>query len=148
MRFRADDLRIEPSQPTAGETIRIEAQVTNLLSEQTEYNAVLWINDQVQSSRSVIIDANATETIVLNVQLESGTYTVRVDRLLDSLAVKPAVPTADSLCRFDTNGNEVIERLEAVEVATNYLLGRGSIIRNDAVAVVTAYLLAQRFTCR
>ena len=148
MRFRADNLRVEPREATAGETIRIEAQVTNLLTEQTEYNGVLWINDQVQSSRSVMIDGNATETIVLNVQLESGTYTVRVDRLLDRLAVKPAGPTADSLCQFDTDGNEAIERPEAVEAATNYLLGRGSIIRNDAVAVVTAYLLEQRFTCR
>ena len=143
MRFRADNLTIGSSPTAEGSEVQVQVDVTNLTTSPQEYNAVLWVNDQVNLSQGVLIAPSTPETITFSTQLGPGDYTVRVDRLLDALVIKP-----DRLCQFDTDGNEAIERPEAVEAATNYLLGRGSITRNEAVAVVTAYLLEQRFACR
>ena len=61
--------------------------------------------------------------------------------------------TADILpfCVFDTDESGFIERSEAVEHITKWLLGldgpRGQMTRDDAVQIVTAYLLQLPIIC-
>lgn len=56
-------------------------------------------------------------------------------------------PTPNSRCLYDANDSGFVERQEAVEAVTDYLLGRTDIGRDEAIDVVTAYLLEQSFTC-
>jgi hypothetical protein len=51
------------------------------------------------------------------------------------------------LCVYDTNSNGAIEKSEAVDSVTDYLLGLTDIVKSEAVDVVTAYLLSNRFIC-
>ena len=51
------------------------------------------------------------------------------------------------LCVYDVNANGAIEKSEAVDSVTDYLLELTDIVKSDAVDVVTAYLLSKHFIC-
>ena len=51
------------------------------------------------------------------------------------------------LCVYDVNFNGVIDRPEAVQSVTDFLVGLTDITRNQAVEVVTAYLIVTSFDC-
>jgi hypothetical protein len=51
------------------------------------------------------------------------------------------------LCVYDTNSNGAIEKSEAVDSVTDYLLELTDIVKSEAVDVVTAYLLSKQFIC-
>ena len=93
VRFTADNLQISPASAEAGQEIQIQLQVSNNTNVAAEYNAVLWLNGDVDTSQSVVIGANASEVVSFTtVQLVAGDYIVRVDKLLGDLTV--TAPTA------------------------------------------------------
>ena len=51
--FQVDNLEITPLQSQAGDTVSIEATVTNLLDEEADYVAVLWVNSGLNSSQNL-----------------------------------------------------------------------------------------------
>jgi hypothetical protein len=53
------------------------------------------------------------------------------------------------MCRYDDDNSGTIEKDEAVAAVVDYLLQLGDSIlsRQNAVDIVTAYLLQQQFTC-
>ncbi|MCH8030933.1 MAG: hypothetical protein IIB09_03835, partial [Bacteroidetes bacterium] len=89
VRFRADNLAISSSPTAEGSKVQVQVDVTNLTPSPQEYNAVLWVNAQVSLSQGVLIAPSASETITFTTQLGPGDYTIRVDRLLDGLVIKP-----------------------------------------------------------
>ena len=51
------------------------------------------------------------------------------------------------LCVYDVNTDGTIQKPEAVQAVTDYLLGSSDINKAEAVDVVTAYLLSKSFDC-
>jgi hypothetical protein len=51
------------------------------------------------------------------------------------------------VCVYDVNSNGVLDRPEALQAVTDYLLGLTNITRVEAVEIVTAYLLVTNFNC-
>ena len=71
--FRATDLTITPDQAQEGESV--------------DYNAALWLNSQVNTTKRVRIGPNSTVPISFTVTPYAGFYEVRVDRLLGGFSV-------------------------------------------------------------
>jgi hypothetical protein len=76
-----DDLSISPAKVPAGQTVTIQAKVTNLGGQPAEYIATLWLNAQVHASKAQTIPAGGTVTVTFTVQPPAGSYNVRIDRL-------------------------------------------------------------------
>jgi len=51
------------------------------------------------------------------------------------------------VCVYDVNSSGVLDRPEALQAVTDYLLSLTNITRVEAVEVVTAYLLVTNFDC-
>lgn len=79
----------------------------------------------------------------------ASTTTVQVSRSIPA-DISIAMETLP-FCVFDTDESGFIERLEAVEHITTWLLGldgpRGQMTRDDAIEIVTAYLLQLPIVC-
>jgi len=88
--FPIHQLEHQPRSTGEGQEITIEAFITNITTEPAEYNAVLWLNSQVQANASVTIGRLSTESVVFTTQLEEGNYSVRIDKLLGELNVGAA----------------------------------------------------------
>ena len=65
-----------------------------ITEEAGEYNAILFVNDQVKKSARVPLDANGVSDVAFEVAPNiAGEYGVRVDRLLGSFTVVPVLIT-------------------------------------------------------
>ena len=84
--------RISALEVREGESVTIEALVTNLTGDPTEYTAALWLNTQVHSTQSVDIDGFGRAAVSFTVTPKAGDYQVRIDRHLASFSVLPVVP--------------------------------------------------------
>jgi PGF-pre-PGF domain-containing protein len=95
-KFSVADLGIVPSPGTSGSPMSITANVTNLTSDAGTYVANLWLDGTVERTQTVVIPADSSARVAFDVKLGAGAYSVRVDRLLGSVAVNPsaATPTA------------------------------------------------------
>ena len=69
----------------------VTAEVTNASEVASQYNAVVWLNSVPHTSQSLLVGAGETVTVSFEVQPNIGEYDVRIDRLLDSLVVVPAI---------------------------------------------------------
>ena len=92
-RFGVTDLRISPSTGVAGSPVTVTAQVRNLSGAAETYVANLWLNSQVEATRSVRVPPGGSETVTFEVTLPVGSYDVRVEKLLGSFAVQPLLAT-------------------------------------------------------
>ena len=86
--FLVEDLAITPDRANQGQPVIVSAQVTNLTDERGVFNAVLWLNSQVSDSTFVDVPPNVTVPVSFSVRPMSGTYEVRIDRLLGSFTVQ------------------------------------------------------------
>lgn len=93
LQFRVSDFNIPDNNVRSGESVTIDAEVTNLTGGTTEYEAVLWINSQVQSTQRIVVGKAATVPFSFEVSAGPGRYDVRIDRHLGSFTVGIA-PTA------------------------------------------------------
>ena len=93
--FRVDALTVTPSQAAEGQSVTIDARVTNLTQQAAEFSVSLWLNTQVSAAQRVSVAANATAPVSFTVRAKAGFYEVRIDRLMAELTVQVApTPTA------------------------------------------------------
>ncbi|MCH8830264.1 MAG: hypothetical protein IID45_11870, partial [Planctomycetes bacterium] len=97
-RFQESSLQVTPATAEVGQQITVQVFVTNLTDEDAEYNAVLWVDSDVESSQNVIIPAKTTGTVVFTTTLEVGDHGIRIGKQLGSVTITPAAtapaPTA------------------------------------------------------
>ncbi len=89
MQVRVDNLRIVPNQITEGQSVTVEAEVVNNGTTTARHNVVLWLNRRVHISRLVTVLSGDSQTVSFAFKPQAGSYEVRVDRLLDSMYVRP-----------------------------------------------------------
>lgn len=63
-------------------------------------------------------------------------------------AASSSVTLRPSACRYDANRSGATERAEALQAITDYLFARTTIVRSEAIEVLSAFLLQQTFTCK
>ena len=93
VRFEVKDLRISPAIAQVGQEIGIQVLVTSLAAQDDVYAANLWLNNQVEATKTVFIPAGGTTAVAFTVQQPVGTYDVRIARQLGSFAVQTGVVT-------------------------------------------------------
>jgi PGF-pre-PGF domain-containing protein len=91
VQFQTSNFSITPASAADGQTIQIKVDVTNLSANAAEYNAVLWINDQVDLTKSASIPGSGTVTLTFDTQARAGEYTARVGGELGAFTVAGAV---------------------------------------------------------
>ena len=92
--FRVDDLAISPGQVGEGETVTVEARVTNLTSEPVAPIVAVHLDSVPDSAQRVLLGPNEARTVTFEIQPNEGVHEVRLDRLTGELAVGPAVTAA------------------------------------------------------
>ena len=93
VQFRVDSLDITPESAVVDQDVTVSASVINLGETANEYSAVLWLNDLVEQTESVLIGSGDTVTVTFTVSPAIGEYNVRVGRQLGSFRVQAPTPT-------------------------------------------------------
>ena len=77
--FVVADLTVSPAQVESGETVTIEAEVTNSGGSAGDYTATLKINDAIVDSISLTLDPGEDQIVSFSIAKETaGTYTVQL----------------------------------------------------------------------
>lgn len=79
--FQVGHLEITPMQSHAGDTVFVGATVNNLLDEEAEYVAVLWVNSGLNSSQTLRLGAKESAVVSFELHPGPGIYKVQIDRL-------------------------------------------------------------------
>jgi len=66
---------------------QVAATVSNLLDENAEYVAVLWVNGAMNSSETLALGPKESSNVSFEISPEEGSYEVRIDRLSGILSV-------------------------------------------------------------
>ena len=80
--FKVEELEISPSRPRAGDTVSVGATVTNILDEEAEHVAVLWLNSRMNSSRTLSRGPLESVEVLFEIKPEAGSYEVQIDQLV------------------------------------------------------------------
>jgi len=98
--YRVYGLTIDPDEVFPGETVRISAQVENLLDEAGNFSLNLVVNDEVQSNVTVQLKSGETQTIGFNVtETNVGSYAIKVGGATGTLrVVAEGTHTLNVLC--------------------------------------------------
>ena len=101
--FTSSDLSISPSEVDIGQSVTISALVTNTSSCLGSHSVTLKINDVVEATSELTLDAGASESVSFTVSREAaGNYSVVIDELSGSFTVTepdtspPAAPEDES----------------------------------------------------
>ncbi len=95
--FTSSDLSISPGEVDIGQSVTISALVTNTGSCSGSYTVTLKINDVVEATREVTLDAGASESVTFTVSKEeAGIYSVVIDGLSGSFTVTASVASQPS----------------------------------------------------
>ena len=79
--FSVSDLSISPAQPQAGEDVTVTALVSNPGTVTAVYPANLWVNNTIEESKTVVLEAGETRAVTFTTRrTEPGDYEVRLDR--------------------------------------------------------------------
>ena len=70
--FKVEELEISPSRPRAGDTVYVGATVANILDEEAEYVAVLWLNSRMNSSRTLSRGPLESVEVLFEIKPEAG----------------------------------------------------------------------------
>ena len=90
--FTSSDLSISPGEVQIGETVNISAQVTNTGNCPGSYTVTLKINDAVEATEDIIVNAGASEEVTFTTAKDvAGSYSVDVNGLSGSFIVKEEV---------------------------------------------------------
>jgi parallel beta-helix repeat protein/predicted outer membrane repeat protein len=99
--FTSSVLSISPGEVSAGETVNISVVVTNTCSCLGSYTVTLKINDVVEETSEVTLEAGAGESVTFTVSRdEAGAYSVDIDGLSGSFTVTAPEEAEDA----STNG--------------------------------------------
>ena len=97
--FGVSSLSIAPAGPFTGQDINISVSVTNTGSSMAVYPTNLWIDDTIEESQVIALEAGETDVVTFTTSRENiGDYSVRVERLTGefSVSAQPA-PTATAV---------------------------------------------------
>ena len=92
--FQLDNLDIQPSSVSQGDSAVVSATVNNLLDQPAEYVAVLWVNGAMNASRTFELAPNKSTTVRFEISPDEGVYEVRIDRLSGTLIVVASEETS------------------------------------------------------
>ena len=98
--FDVSSLTITPAEPFAGQDINISVNVTNTGASAAVYPANLWIDDMIEESQVVALEAGEADVVIFTTSRENiGDYSIRVERLTDEFSVSPSAegPTATAV---------------------------------------------------
>jgi len=88
--FVVSNLQIAPVEAGIGEEVKIAALVTNTGNFAGKYRVTLKINDVVEQTREVSLEAGAGEQVSFTTTKDvDGTYTVAINGLSGTFVVKP-----------------------------------------------------------
>ena len=93
VRFEVKDIRISTAIAQVGQEIGIQVLLASLTAQDDVYVANLWLNNQVEATKTVFIPAGGTTAVAFTVQQPVGTYDVRIARQLGSFEVQTGVVT-------------------------------------------------------
>jgi len=94
--FNLGSLAISPNEVAIGESVTISVQITNTGEEVGNYEATLKINDVVETSKRVVVNAGASQEVTFTTTKDSvGTYTVDVNGLNSTFVVTGEAQTPD-----------------------------------------------------
>jgi len=86
--FKVSSLAVIPNEVTAGETVRVEASITNNGDANGNYIATLTLDGEVLQTKEIMIEAGATETVSFTHSADAaGTYYLGLDGLTATLEV-------------------------------------------------------------
>ena len=92
--FDVSGLSVFPPRPTTGDDIIVQARVRNTSNQTAVYPAHLWVDDIIDETRLIVVEAGQTAPIRFNKLRPEGQFKIRVDRLIGSLTVgTPPTPT-------------------------------------------------------
>ena len=95
--FTVTDLDIQPRLATPGEPITISAKVVNSGEEPAVFPADLWINQSIEATTPILVEAGGTAEFAFTVARPAGQYRVRIERaLLDFTVAAPRAPVRDT----------------------------------------------------
>lgn len=93
-KFTVSDLSISPSEVIVGEEVKITVKVENVGEMEGTYTLTLKINEAVEATKDVTLDAGASTIVTFTIKKDkAGTYDVEIDGLKGKLIVKEAPPT-------------------------------------------------------
>ncbi len=91
--FASSDLSISPSEVAIGETVTISVTVANTGNASGSYEMTLKINDVVDATKEVTLEAGASKEVTFTTAKDvAGSYSVAVNGLTGSFTVKVAAP--------------------------------------------------------
>jgi hypothetical protein len=90
--FKVSGLAISPSEVYPGESVTVSVLVSNSGEVSGSYRVTFKVNDVVVATKDTTVAAGASQTVSFTTsQSAAGTYTVNIDGLSGSFAVKKAV---------------------------------------------------------
>lgn len=90
--FQLSGLSISPAEVAARDAVVITAEVTDVTSVDSTYNAELKINDVTESSYKVLVPAGKTETLTFMIFKDTpGIYKVSLGQLAGQFAVAESI---------------------------------------------------------
>ncbi|GAH79091.1 unnamed protein product, partial [marine sediment metagenome] len=92
--FTTSDLSISPAEVKIGEAVTITVSVTNTGTAAGSYKVTLKINQAVEATKEVTLDAGASKEVTFTTSKDAGSYSVDVNGLEGSFTVKEKVAPA------------------------------------------------------
>lgn len=90
--FEIVSLNITPAEVIAGKAVTATARIANISTTKGTYTAILTINDVEAEKKEVTISPESIETVTFTItKNDSGTYTVKLGELSQTLVVKKLV---------------------------------------------------------
>ncbi len=105
--FVVANLTVSPAQVKPGETVTIEAEVTNSGGSTGDYTATLKINDAIVDTISITLDPGESQPVSFSIAEEAtGSYMVQLAGLEDTFTVTEPVepPPSETSPIFTING--------------------------------------------
>jgi len=93
--FRVSDLTVTPAEVEVGNEVTISLVLTNIGEEEGSYTLVLKVNQVVEDTKTITLDAGASTAVQFKVtKEEAGAYDVEIGELSDGFNVKevPLIP--------------------------------------------------------
>jgi len=93
--FRVSDLTVNPAEVEVGNEVTISVVLTNIGEGEGSYTLVLKVNQVVEDTKTITLDAGASTTVQFKVtKEEAGTYDVEIRELSGGFNVKevPLIP--------------------------------------------------------
>jgi len=89
--FRVSDLTVSPAEVEVGNEVTISVVLTNIGDGEGSYTLVLRVNQVVEDTKTIVLDALASTTTQFKVTIEEpGTYDIEIGELSGEFNVKEA----------------------------------------------------------